>query len=102
MKGLRRAVRLSWGRRSRPNGPPLGQRRLAYKKYEKLVEGGFVRAAKFLHRLHIFRVFDLPYQSQVVPLAAILADLGDACEHETTHAKIVRWYWNAVFGELYG
>jgi hypothetical protein len=74
----------------------------AYKKYEHLVEGGFVRAAKFLHRLHIFRVFDLPYQSQVVPLAAILADLGEACEHETNHAKLVRWYWNGVFGELYG
>ncbi|RBP02195.1 hypothetical protein DFR50_1541 [Roseiarcus fermentans] len=74
----------------------------AYKKYESLVEAGFVRAAKFLHRLHIFRVFDLRYQSQVVPLAAILADLGDACEHETNHAKLVRWYWNGVFGELYG
>jgi hypothetical protein len=43
-----------------------------------------------------------PYQSQVVPLAAILADLGEACEHETIHAKLVRWYWNGVFGELYG
>jgi hypothetical protein len=74
----------------------------AYKKYEKLVEDGFVRAAKFLHRLHIFRVFDLPYQSQVVPLAAILADLGDACEHESNYARLVRWYWNGVFGELHG
>src|SRR5688500_4645836 len=27
----------------------------AYKKYEKQVEGGFVRAAKFLHMLHIYR-----------------------------------------------
>jgi hypothetical protein len=74
----------------------------AYKKYEKQVQDGFVRAAKFLHRLHIFRVFDLPYQSQVVPLAAILADLGEASQHGTNHAKLVRWYWNGVFGELYG
>ena len=74
----------------------------AYKKYEKQVEGGFVRAAKFLHRLRIFRVFDLPYQSQVVPLATILADLGEAAEHDTNHAKLVQWYWNGVFGELYG
>jgi len=74
----------------------------AYKQYEKQVEQGFVKAAKFLHMLHIYRIFDLPYQSQIVPLASILADIGDAWEHETNRAKLVRWYWNGVFGELYG
>lgn len=74
----------------------------AYLQYQSQVEEGFVRAAKFLHSLHIYRVFDLPYQSQVVPLAAILADIGDAYEHEAVRAKLVRWYWNGVFGELYG
>lgn len=74
----------------------------AYKQYEKQVEHGFVQAAKFLHMLHIYRIFDLPYQSQIVPLAAIIADLGEAWEHEANRAKLVRWYWNGVFGELYG
>ncbi len=74
----------------------------AYKKYETQAEEGFVRAAKFLHLLHIYRIFDLPYQSQIVPLAAILADIGEAWEHEANRAKLVRWYWNGVFGELYG
>lgn len=74
----------------------------AYKKYEGAVEAGFKKAAKFLHLLHIYRIFDLPYQSQIVPLAAILADIGDAWEHETNREKLVRWYWNGVFGELYG
>ncbi len=74
----------------------------AYKQYEKHVERGFVQAAKFLHMLHIYRIFDLPYQSQIVPLAAILADIGDAWEHEANRAMLVRWYWNGVFGELYG
>jgi hypothetical protein len=74
----------------------------AYKKYEAQVERGFVQAAKFLYMLHIYRIFDLPYQSQIVPLAAILADIGDAWEHEANRAKLVRWYWNGVFGELYG
>lgn len=74
----------------------------AYKQYETQVERGFVQAAKFLHMLHIYRIFDLPYQSQIVPLAAILADIGDAWEHETNRAKLVQWYWNGVFGELYG
>jgi hypothetical protein len=74
----------------------------AYKKYEAQVERGFVQAAKFLHMLHIYRIFDLPYQSQIIPLAAILADIGEAWEHEANRAKLVRWYWNGVFGELYG
>lgn len=74
----------------------------AYLKYEQQVERGFIQAAKFLHTLHIYRIFDLPYQSQIVPLAAILADVGEAWEHEAIRAKLVRWYWNGVFGELYG
>lgn len=74
----------------------------AYKQYERQVEHGFTQAAKFLHMQHIYRIFDLPYQSQIVPLAAIIADIGDAWEHEANRAKLVRWYWNGVFGELYG
>ncbi len=74
----------------------------AYKQYEAKVEDGFLKAAKFLHMLHIYRIFDLPYQSQIVPLAAILADIGDAWEHDANRAKLVKWYWNGVFGELYG
>ena len=73
-----------------------------YKRYEKQVERGFVQAAKFLHTLHIYRIFDLPYQTQIIPLAAILADIGEAWEHEANRAKLVQWYWNGVFGELYG
>lgn len=74
----------------------------AYKEYEAQVERGFMLAAKFLHMLHIYRIFDLPYQSQIVPLAAILADIGDAWQHEANRAKLVQWYWNGVLGELYG
>lgn len=74
----------------------------AYKQYERQVEHGFVQAAKFLHMQHIYRIFDLPYQSQIVALAAILADIGEDWEHEANRTKLVRWYWNGVFGELYG
>ncbi|TIO04019.1 MAG: hypothetical protein E5X93_31240, partial [Mesorhizobium sp.] len=73
----------------------------AYNKYGKQAEQGFLAAAKFLHMQHIYRIYDLPYQSQIIPLAAILADLGDAREHEAVRAKLVQWYWNGVFGELY-
>jgi hypothetical protein len=74
----------------------------AYKRYEARAEQGFVQAAKFLHLLHIYRIFDLPYQSQIVPLAAILADIGNSWEHDANRKKLVQWYWNGVFGELYG
>jgi len=74
----------------------------AYKKYQTQAERGFLTAAKFLHMQHIYRIFDLPYQSQIIPLAAILADIGDAWESEAVRAKLVQWYWSGVFGELYG
>ncbi|RWL85669.1 MAG: DUF262 domain-containing protein [Mesorhizobium sp.] len=74
----------------------------AYLRYQIQAERGFLTAAKFLHMQHIYRVYDLPYQSQIIPLAAILADIGDDWEHEAVRAKLVQWYWNGVFGELYG
>jgi hypothetical protein len=74
----------------------------AYKAYEEQVENGFLTAAKFLYTLHIFRIADLPYQTQIIPLAAILADIGDDWQHEANRARIMRWYWSGVFGELYG
>lgn len=74
----------------------------AYKKYQHSVEEGFLVAAKFLIQLGIYRVKDLPYQSQVVPLAAILAELGREADSPAAIEKMRRWYWNGVFGELYG
>lgn len=74
----------------------------AYKKYRDRVVGGFERAAKFLRQQHIYRVSDLPYQSQLVPLAAIFAEIEDKTENSAHMQKIVRWYWCGVFGELYG
>jgi hypothetical protein len=74
----------------------------AYKKHGKAVRLGFERAAKFLRQQQIHRVSDLPYQTQLVPLAAIFAEIGDKAEHATNNDKIARWYWCGVFGELYG
>jgi hypothetical protein len=63
---------------------------------------GFLRAAKFLTLEHIFLDRDLPYQTQLVPLAAILAELGDGWEEIGTKGKVRQWYWCGVLGELYG
>jgi hypothetical protein len=75
---------------------------VAYKKHCDTVRVGFERAAKFLRQQQIHRVVDLPYQTQLVPLAAIFAEIGDKAEHATNNDKIARWYWCGVFGELYG
>ena len=74
----------------------------AYLQYQKQVEQGFMEAAKFLNMQYIYREFDLPYQSQIVPLAAILAEVGDRWYGASARSKLLRWYWNGVFGELYG
>jgi len=75
---------------------------VAYKKHCNAVRVGFERAAKFLRQQQIHRVVDLPYQTQLVPLAAIFAEIGDKADHSTNNDKIARWYWCGVFGELYG
>jgi hypothetical protein len=74
----------------------------AYKGYKEKAELGFTRAAQFLHQLHIFRTYDLPYQSQLIPLAAVLADLGNDWAAVEKNKKLQRWFWSGVFGELYG
>ena len=75
----------------------------AYIQHAPRVELGFQRTARFLRALRIYRTFDLPYQSQLTPLAAILAELTDAqWDNASNREKLLHWFWNGVFGELYG
>lgn len=74
----------------------------AYLEYRDGVEAGFKRAAKFLRQQNIHRVIDLPYQTQLVPLAAIFGEIGDKADHAGHMAKIARWFWCGIFGEQYG
>ena len=74
----------------------------AYLAHRDKVEEGFKTAAKMLRQLNIFRVADLPYQTQLVPLASILAEIGPKWENATVRAKLARWFWCGIFGELYG
>jgi len=66
------------------------------------VEAGFIRAARFLYGQKIFKSRDLPYRTQLVPLAAMFVDLGHDGETEGARQKIARWFWCGVLGELYG
>lgn len=74
----------------------------AYCRYRDAVLHGFEEAAKFLTRLGIYHVKDVPYGGQLVPLAALFADLGQKAESAPVKEKLERWYWCGVFGESYG
>ena len=73
-----------------------------YVEWAPRVEDGFRRAAQFLREQNVFRSRDIPYQTQLVPLSAILADLGDAGDTDGARQKIARWFWCGVLGEMYG
>jgi hypothetical protein len=72
-----------------------------YKLWADKVTDGFEKAAKLLHTQKIFTAKDLPYQSQLTALAAIFAAIGDRNITDPVRAKLARWYWCGVFGELY-
>lgn len=73
-----------------------------YEKWANSVTQGFKQAAELLHTQKIFTERDLPYQTQLTALAAILAALGNPVNHAEDNAKLIRWYWCGVFGEIYG
>ena len=66
------------------------------------VEMGFKQAARLLSRERVFDQRNLPYGTQLVPLAAVCAYLGKRFEENIVREKLARWYWCGVFGEMYG
>lgn len=75
-----------------------------YKKYADDLSKGFAEAEKILQEERIFVSKDLPYSTQLIPMAALctlLAD-GNKIKITTIKDKIKQWYWCGVFGELYG
>lgn len=73
-----------------------------YQRWKEPLRNGFWMAAKFLRRESFFTPSDLPYRTQLVPLAAILALLGERWQEQRICEKLARWYWSGVLGELYG
>lgn len=72
-----------------------------YREWAPRVVDGFLQAARFLHRQYIFDTKFLPYGTQLIPLAAMLALLGETAESHSAQQQISRWFWCGVFGELY-
>ena len=105
-----RQRRLAWQLGDSDKAPAVSCRRadilrLALSEYELWapeVERGFAWAAQFLNGERIFEGRDIPYRTQLVPLAALHVALGNKAETIGSVEKIRRWYWCGVLGELYG
>jgi hypothetical protein len=104
-----RERRLAWsgGDAEKPPAVSCKRRdilRLTRDEYERFapdVEKGFAWAASFLAGEMIFEARDVPYPTQLVPLAAIHVALGAGAEAIGKVEKIRRWYWCGVLGEMY-
>lgn len=75
-----------------------------YRKYAGDLSEGFVEAEKILQEERIFVSRDLPYTTQLIPLAVLCTILAEDRRIKITNIKnkIKQWYWCGVFGELYG
>ncbi|MFC5922922.1 GmrSD restriction endonuclease domain-containing protein [Micromonospora vulcania] len=66
------------------------------------VASAFEWVGDFLSEQFIVRHADLPYRTQLVPMAAVRAILGEQADEPGTRDLITRWYWCGVLGEMYG
>lgn len=73
-----------------------------YRARADQVEAGFKLAGRFLRKECFFDARDLPYRTQLVPLAAVLCLLRERWLEPKIYEKLSRWFWCGVFGELYG
>lgn len=75
-----------------------------YQRYADDLTKGFIEAEKMLQEERIFGKKDLPYSTQLIPLAVLCTLLADGNKIKATNVKnkIKQWYWCGVFGELYG
>lgn len=74
----------------------------AYQRWAEPLTLGFLEADQFLRHLGFHHPNFLPYRAQLIPLAAVLTHIGDRWLEPPVQAKLSRWYWSGVFGELYG
>ena len=76
-----------------------------YQSHHDALVKGFCEAADFLVHQGIYRARDLPYSSQLIPLAAIFAydDVNKKLLNLGPNKDLLaKWYWCGVMGEMYG
>ena len=76
----------------------------SYENNRNIVLEGYKLARDFLLKYqYVFRQRDLPYTTQLIPLAAICAYLGPSkCNEPNTTKILTKWYWCGILGEMYG
>ena len=73
-----------------------------YKRWAGAVEAGFKEVARFLRKECFYAERELPYGTQLVPMAALMALIGNRWREPVIYDKLARWYWCGALGELYG
>lgn len=74
-----------------------------YKKNRDAVLDGYKMARKFLFSQYVFRMRDLPYTTQLIPLSAICAEIGrNVFNQPQTQNILSQWFWCGIMGEMYG
>ena len=74
----------------------------AWYSWANKLEKGFLQVARFLRKECFYNRRELPYSTQLIPLAAVLTIVGDRWLEPKIYDKIARWFWSGVLGELYG
>lgn len=75
----------------------------SYQANKQAVLEGYKMARKFLFSQYVFRMRDLPYTTQLIPLAAICAVIGKSTFNlPKTQNILEQWYWCGIMGEMYG
>ncbi len=75
----------------------------AYKANRNAVLEGYRMARRFLFSQYVFRQRDLPYTTQLIPLAAVCAAIGKTVfEQPRTQRILSQWFWCGIMGEMYG
>lgn len=75
----------------------------SYQANKQAVLEGYKMARKFLFSQYVFRMRDLPYTTQLIPLAAICAVIGKSTfDLPQTRNILKQWYWCGIMGEMYG
>jgi hypothetical protein len=75
----------------------------SYKANKEKVLDGYKMAHKFLFSQYVFRKRDLPYTTQLIPLAAICAMIGQSVfDQPRTRDILSQWFWCGIMGEMYG
>lgn len=81
----------------------LGLEFESYQANKAAVLEGYKMARKFLFSQYVFRMRDLPYTTQLVPLAAICAVIRKSSFNlPQTQNILSRWFWCGIMGEMYG